>query len=128
MEQYVEDLFYHKYRSSVARLRISAHFFPIETGRMMNKPREHRMCTFCLNKQIGDEHHYIFKCTYPKFIPIRTKLFEAIFELADQNLYSYESTQDLLLKLLSHYYWNFFCQSKDFKLLYTLLEIYNNIA
>ena len=56
MEQYVEDLFYYKCRSSVARLRISAHFFPIETGRMMNKSREHRMCTFCLNKQIGDEH------------------------------------------------------------------------
>ena len=62
LEQYVEDLFYHKYRSSVARLRVSAHFFPIETGRMMNKPREQRMCPFCLNKQIGDEHHYIFKC------------------------------------------------------------------
>ena len=73
MEQYVEDLFFFfcKYRSSVARLRISAHFFPIETGRMINKPREHTMCTFCLNKKIGDGHHYIFKCTHPKFIPIR---------------------------------------------------------
>ena len=60
MEQYVKDLFYHKYRSSVARLRVSAHFFPIETGRMMNKPREQRMCPFCLNKEIGDNHYYIF--------------------------------------------------------------------
>ena len=34
----------------------------------MNKPMEQRMCPFCLNKQIGDEHHYIFKCTHPKFI------------------------------------------------------------
>ena len=85
MEQYIEDLFYHKYRSSVARLRISAHLLPIETGRMMNKPREHRMRPFCLNKQVGDEHHYIFKCTHPKFITIRTKLFQAIFELAGQN-------------------------------------------
>ena len=101
MEQYVECLFYHKYRSSVARLRVSAHFFPIEIGRMMNKPREQRMCPFCLNKEIGGEHHYIFKSTHPKFIPVRTKLFEAIFELADQNIYRYESTQDLLLKLLS---------------------------
>ena len=59
------------------------------------------MCPFSLNKQIGDGHHYIFKCTHPKFIPIRTKHFEATFELADQNTYSYESTQDLLRKLLS---------------------------
>ena len=81
----------------MARLRISAHFFPVRTGWMMNKPREHRMCPFCINKLIGDEHHYIFKCTYPKFSPIRTKPFEAIFELADRNTFSYESTQDLLL-------------------------------
>ena len=87
MEQYIEDLFYQKYRSSLARLRISAHFFPTETGRMMNKPREHKMCPFCMNKQIGDVHHYIFKCTHAKFIPNRTKLFEAIFESADQNTY-----------------------------------------
>ena len=126
MEQYVEDLFYYKYRSSVARLRISAHFFPIKTGRMMNKPREHRMCTFCLNKQIGDKHLYIFKCTHPKFIPIRTKLFEAIFELADQNSYRYESTQDLLLKLLSDK--TLSASPRISKLFYTLLETYNNIA
>ena len=69
---------------------------------MMNKPRRQRMCPFCLNKQTGDEHRYIFESTHPKFIPIRTKLFEAIFELADWNTYRYESTQDLLLKLLSN--------------------------
>ena len=58
------------------------------------------MSPFCLNKQIGDEHHHIFKCTYPKFIPIRTKLFEAVSDLVDQNTYSYESTRkDLLLEL-----------------------------
>ena len=101
MEQYIEDLFYHKYKSSVARIRISAHFFPIETGRMMDKLREHRMCPLCLNKQIGNEHHYNFKSIHPKFIPIRTKLFKAIFELANQNTYSCESKQDLLLDLLS---------------------------
>ena len=113
MEQYIEDLFNHKYRSSVGRFRVSAHFFPIETGRMINKPRE-------------DEHHYIFKCTHPKFIPIRTKLFEAIFELADQNTYRYQSTQDLLLKLLSHK--TFSASPRISKLLHTLLETYNNVA
>ena len=126
LEQYVEDLFYHKYRSSVARLKVSAHFFPIETGRMMNKPRKQRMCPFCLNKQIGDEHHYIFMCTHPKFIPIRTKLYEAISELAGQKTYRYESTQDLLLKLLSDK--TLSASPRISKLLHTLLETYNNIA
>ena len=126
IEQYVEDQFYYKYRSSVARVGISAHFLPIEAARMMNKPRERRMSTFCLNKQTGDEHHYIFQCTHPKFIPIRTKLFEAIFEFTDQNSYKYESTQDLLLKLLSDKTPS--ASPKISKLLYTLLETYNNIA
>ena len=110
----------------MARLRISAHLFPVETGRMMNKPREHRMCPFCLNKEIGDEHHYNFKCAHPEFILIRTKVFEAIFELADQNTYRYESTQDLLLKLLSVK--TLSASPRISKLLYTLLETYNNIT
>ena len=74
MEPYIEALFYDKYISSLARLRISTRFFPTEAGRMMNKPRKQRMCPFCLNKQMTDEHHYIFKCTHHKFIPIRTFL------------------------------------------------------
>ena len=82
--------------------------------------------SFSLNKQIGDEQHYISKCTHPKFIPIRTKLFEAIFELADQNTYRYESTQDLLLKLLSDK--TLSASPRISKLFYTLLETYNNIA
>ena len=93
---------------------------------MMNKPREQRMCPFCLNKQIGDEHHYIFKSTHPKFIPIQTKLYEAISELAGQNTYRYESTQDLLLKLLSDK--TLSASPKISKLLHSLLETYNNIA
>ena len=122
MEQYIEYLFYHKYRASVARLRISADFFPIETGRMMNKPR----MSFSMNKQTRDEHHYIFKCTHPKFILIRTKLFGAISELTDQNTHRYESTQDLLLKLLSDKVLS--ASPRISKLLYTLLETYKNIA
>ena len=83
-----EDLFYHKYRSSVARLRIFAHFFPTETERMMNKPKEQKMCPFWLSKQIGGEHHYILKYTHPKLILIGSKPFEVIFKLADLDTYN----------------------------------------
>ena len=72
---------------------VSVSVHTVESGRMMNKSIEHRMCPFCLYKQIGDEHHYIFKCTYPTFIPILlTELFKAISELRDKNTHSYEST------------------------------------
>ena len=82
------------------------------------------MCPFYLKKQIGDENHYIFICTHPKFIPIRTTVFEAILELADWN--RYESTQDLLLKLLSDKTHS--ASPMILKLLYTLVETYSNIA
>ena len=67
----------------------------------------------------------LFLWTY-RFIPIRTKLFEAIFELADQNTFRYESTQDLLLKLLSDK--TLSASPRKSKLIYTFLETYNNIA
>ena len=123
MKQYIEDLFYHK-RSSVATLRISTHFFPVETGQMMNKPREHRMCPFaCISRLQMSTTILSSALTLNLF---QTKLFEAIFELADQKTYSYESTQDLLLKLLSDK--SLSASPRISKLPYTLLETYNNIA
>ena len=39
-ESYLSSITYHKYRSAITRLRISAHFLPIETGRYEGTPRE----------------------------------------------------------------------------------------
>ena len=36
---------------------------PIETGRWFNIPRENRICKLCNSSDIGDEFHYLFKCT-----------------------------------------------------------------
>ena len=36
---------------------------PIETGRWFNIPRENRICKLCKSKDIGDEFHYLLKCT-----------------------------------------------------------------
>ena len=36
---------------------------PIETGRWFNIPRENRICKLCNSKDIGDEFHYLLKCT-----------------------------------------------------------------
>ena len=48
----------------------------------------------------------------PNLFQYELNTFEAIFELADQNTYSYESTQDLLR---NYYLIRLFCHSKDFK-------------
>ena len=51
---------------------------------------------------------------------------EAIFNITNRNTYSHESTQDLLLKLLSDK--TLSASPRISKLFYTLLETYNNIA
>ena len=64
-------------RKSFARLRISAHNLPIETGRHRrpNKiPSDQRFCDKC--PEIGDEFHYILAC--PKFSKPRQKLINSL--------------------------------------------------
>lgn len=36
---------------------------PIEIGRWFYIPRENRICKLCACNEIGDEFHYLFKCT-----------------------------------------------------------------
>ena len=48
-------------RSYITKFRISAHKFPIETGRYMNTERQNHLCTLC-ERGIGDELHYFSKC------------------------------------------------------------------
>ena len=54
-ELYVNGELKHEHRSIVAKFRISAHFLPIELGRMQQKPRSQRTCTFCADTPLGDE-------------------------------------------------------------------------
>lgn len=36
---------------------------PIETGRWLNIPKDNIICKLCDCNKIGDECHYLFKCT-----------------------------------------------------------------
>ena len=49
-ENYLSALTYHKYRSAIARLRISAHFLPIEKGRHESTPREKKSVPIVLQQ------------------------------------------------------------------------------
>ena len=50
---------------------------PTITGRYSNKPLEDRTCTVCESNEIGDEFHYLFKCS--KFKDERVKYIKAYF-------------------------------------------------
>ena len=62
-EQYISDVKYYKYRSAVAKFRISAHTFLIENGRGLSIPGDRRLYPLRLGNLIGEEKHYIFHCT-----------------------------------------------------------------
>lgn len=47
---------YCKFRTSNVKL-------PIETGRWLNIPKDNIICKLCDCNKIGDEFHYLFKCT-----------------------------------------------------------------
>ena len=50
---------------------------PTITGRYSNKPLEDRTCTVCESNEIGDEFHYLFKCS--KFKDERVKYIKRYF-------------------------------------------------
>ena len=66
---------FHEHRSIVAKFRISAHVLPIELGRMQQKPRSQRTCTFCADTPLGDEAHFILRCSEPSLVEAWDKYF-----------------------------------------------------
>ena len=60
MEIYLSVIQNLEMRSYVAKLGISAHKFPIETGRYINTERQNHICTLC-ERGIVDELHYFSK-------------------------------------------------------------------
>ena len=67
MEKYLLSVSDKNVRSSVTRLRISAHELKIETGRH-HKPykiaADERYCIFCNDNSIENEIHFILTCKH----------------------------------------------------------------
>ena len=40
------------------------HRLPIEFGRFVNINRANRKCSLCNSGELGDEFHFIFKCSF----------------------------------------------------------------
>ena len=65
-EEYLTSITYKPYRSSLAKLRLSAHKLRIETGRYTKKEEKlspsERICMFCPRRECENEYHLIMKC------------------------------------------------------------------
>ena len=90
-----------KHRTSMTKLRISAHRLAIETGRYCQpvRPLETRTCNHCINV-IEDEYHFLMECTaYDKQ---RKILFNKIHSKCEQFIQL--NSQDKFLYLLTSGY------------------------
>ena len=71
--QYIENSF-------ILQLRISAHNFPIESGRWKAIPKQNRICPLCMNNSIRDERHYLFHCTNGDLVDIRINFMKEFYK------------------------------------------------
>lgn len=65
---YLYKVLNRKYRSAIAKLRLSSHPLFIETGRYTGISRVNRICSYCELNDIEDEYHFVLKCSKYQFL------------------------------------------------------------
>ena len=66
---------------AVTKMRISCHLLTIESGRYKKIPRVERLCPLCNRSEIGDEFHYLLKCTHSSLSNIRGIFLESLYSI-----------------------------------------------
>jgi len=64
LEKYLLCVKNSKQRTTLARLRCSAHSLMIEEGRQLNIDKKDRLCTKCSMNAIESEYHFVLVCPY----------------------------------------------------------------
>jgi hypothetical protein len=83
LSKYLKGTLNPSYRSAIAKIRLSAHKFPIETERYLSIPRDDRICPFGC-QSLGDEYHFLFNCTHPSIQNCITPIFTVLKRLCPQ--------------------------------------------
>ena len=65
------------HRSAITKIRISAHRYPIETGRYNHTVRPERECPMGC-QVLGDETHYVLNCSHPFISRDRRPILDSI--------------------------------------------------
>lgn len=80
-ESYLDLIKSVKTRVAVTKIWISCHLLPIESGRYKKILRVERLCTLCNRSRIGDEFHYLLKCTHSSLSHIRGIFLESLHSI-----------------------------------------------
>ena len=97
MENYVK-LFNRSSRSSLCKLRISAHQLMIERGRYASPkiPVDDRLCIYCDLGEVEDEFHFILKCKL--YDTLRTQLIDDMSDI--YNNIDIDNSHDLFIRIM----------------------------
>ena len=60
-----------QYMFALCKFKCANHKLPIVTGRYQGIPVDERICTLCDIPDVGDEFHYLYKCSYFNDLRIR---------------------------------------------------------
>ena len=85
-------------RSTLCKLRLSAHTLSIERGRYLKIPRQNRVCLCCNNGDIEDELHFLLKCSSYKYV--RDNLIKKLNNVLLNNKFS-SLSYNLLISILN---------------------------
>ena len=80
-ESYLDLIKNVKTRVAVTKMRISCHLLPIESGRYKKISRIERFCPLCNRSEIGDEFHFLMKCTHSSLSHIRGIFLESVYSI-----------------------------------------------
>ena len=99
-ERYL-DCVMKKHRTALTKLRLSSHKLPIEQMRYQNVASDKRLCTICEGGEVGDEIHFLTKCSNSKMIESRHKFFENARKIQPQ-LHSFNPQNIIEYCLILH--------------------------
>ena len=72
--KYVDILYRKTDRSTLCKIRLSAHNLEIEKGRQLSIPTNERLCKICNSGNIEDEQHFLFSCHKYSFVRDQYKI------------------------------------------------------
>ena len=98
-EPYLDEIRSHSIKKELVKFRISAHKLAIESGRYLRPqvPLNDRLCTFCNDKCVENEMHFLLDCEFYK------EKRESLYRIASQHceLFTFMDKIDKFIYLVS---------------------------
>jgi len=97
MQPYLSKIKENGYRIAATKCRISSHNMPVETGRYTKTEVNQRLCQMCNLSEVGDEKHYLVRCTQSAITEERGEMLTLVHRISPQFSQLSENTRMVYL-------------------------------